>query len=524
MTRRCRANAVAWRPQLVPRPVKPWMSSSGLPAPRLRTSQRRPSTTMPLTAVPGPRPRRRRPRDGAPRCAPGRSGTRAPGRPAGRSTLPARRGSMPGADLAVLAAERGHDRPDVDAVGRAEELLVVLGQADLGGVGGGLRQEREDPAAVVVDQDDRRRQAVQPGGHERVQVVQERHVADDQDDRPDPGRRRSERGRHDAVDPVRAAVGQRPDRSLAAGQPVVQIAHRHAVPGPQQRPVGQGRAESGERQALERLVAGLHRREPRRQRRVGGPIGVEPAGSSRRPTRRGRPGGLPRRNPPARRPWSRRRRGRTWSAGWPGRSSRRHHPRRSGSAPRRSASSARAWTSGSPRTGSRARAGARRARPRADQVVAVADDVRPVVRPATNAATAGPRGSDSPSRQRAGRARRAGPDRPADRPGSGRARWTTGGPRARLTSDADSSARPRDDVGERPRGRGLSGRPRLRRSDSIGPSAADGTSGSRNPMLRWTGPAGRPWATATARPTTDRACRRVSGAPSRGGSSANQRT
>ena len=43
-------------------------------------------------------------------------------------------------------------------------------------------------------------------------------------------------------------------------------------------------------------------------------------------------------------------------------------------------------------------------------------------------------------------------------------------------------------------------------------------------MLRWTGPAGRPLATATARPTTDRACRRVSGAPSSSGSSANQRT
>ena len=199
--------------------------------------------------------------------------TRTPGRPIDAASA-ARIDA--GDDLAVLAAERGHDRPDVDAVGRAEELLVVLGQADLGRVGVGLRQEREDPAAVVVDQDDRRRQAVQPGGHQGVQVVQERHVADDEDDRPDLGRGRPERGRHDAVDAVRAAVGQRPDRSLAARQPVVQVAHRHAVPGPQQRPVGQGRAESGERQALERLVAGLHRCKPRRQRRVGGAIGVEP--------------------------------------------------------------------------------------------------------------------------------------------------------------------------------------------------------------------------------------------------------
>ena len=38
-----------------------------------------------------------------------------------------------------------------------------------------------------------------------------------------------------------------------------------------------------------------------------------------------------------------------------------------------------------------------------------------------------------------------------------------------------------------------------------------GSSGSRNPMLRWTGPAGPPRAVATARPTTDRTWRRVSG-------------
>ncbi len=84
------------RPTTCPRPVKPWISSSGVPVPRARTSQRRPSTSIPLMAGSPPR-RPRRPRGGARHCAPDRSAARAPGRPAqpiDRSTC-ARRSSGP---------------------------------------------------------------------------------------------------------------------------------------------------------------------------------------------------------------------------------------------------------------------------------------------------------------------------------------------------------------------------------------------------------------------------------------------
>ena len=243
---------------------------------------------MPLTARQGRRRRRRRPRDGARRCARGRSESRAPGRRAGRSTLGQRRADRPARPSTVLAAERRHDRPDVDAVGRPEQLLVVLGQADLGRVGGRLRQEREDPAAVVVDQHDRRRQAVQPRGHQGVEVVQERHVADDEHDRPDrPPPRPSAVDTTPSMPFAPRFDSGRIARSLA-GQPVVQVADRHAVARPTGAPPsGSDAAEHGERQALERLVAGLHAAS-QSQRRVGRPIGVAPGACPRPARRRGR--------------------------------------------------------------------------------------------------------------------------------------------------------------------------------------------------------------------------------------------
>ena len=160
-----------------------------------------------------------------------------------------------------LAAEGRHDRPDVDAVGRPEQLLVVLGQPDAGRVGRRLGQEREDPAAVVVDQDDRRGQVVEARRDQRVEVVQERQVADDQRDRTDLRRGRAEGRRDDAVDAVGAPVRQRPDRAGAARQPVVHVADRHAVAGPQERAVGQESAEHA-RTAGPRTP----RRAPRRRR------------------------------------------------------------------------------------------------------------------------------------------------------------------------------------------------------------------------------------------------------------------
>ena len=58
----------------------------------------------------------------------------------GRSRRPAPSRSVAGRHVGELAAERRHDRPDIDAVRRPEQLLVVLGQADRGRI-------RSSPAA-----------------------------------------------------------------------------------------------------------------------------------------------------------------------------------------------------------------------------------------------------------------------------------------------------------------------------------------------------------------------------------------
>jgi hypothetical protein len=165
----------------------------------------------------------------------------------------------------------------------------VLGQADLGSVRGGLRQEREDAAAVVVDEHDRGGQVVQLRGNERVEIVEEGQVADDEDDRTDVGRRRPERGRNDAVDAVRAPVRQRADRPLRGRQPVVEVADRHAVAGPQQRPVGQRLPQDREREPLEGFVALDDRCQPVAERLLGDPVRKTPfigPGRGRPPSRR----------------------------------------------------------------------------------------------------------------------------------------------------------------------------------------------------------------------------------------------
>ena len=114
--------------------------------PATRTSQRRPSTTMPLMRSSGPRATAAQPRGGAPRCGPGPCAARGPARPAGRSSAERARAGPPCPTDPVLAAQRGHDRPDVDPVRRPEQLLVVLGQARPPGArpspGAGTRRSR----------------------------------------------------------------------------------------------------------------------------------------------------------------------------------------------------------------------------------------------------------------------------------------------------------------------------------------------------------------------------------------------
>ena len=140
-----------------------------------------------------------------------------------------RRAEVRGSDEPVLPAQRGHDRPDVDAVRRPEQLLVVLREAGAGsrGRGLGLGQEREDPAAVVVDQDDRGGERVEPRRDQGVEVVEERDIADDEGDRPVRDRRGPEGRGDDAVDAVGAAVRADGDGAVRGREPAVHVAHRH---------------------------------------------------------------------------------------------------------------------------------------------------------------------------------------------------------------------------------------------------------------------------------------------------------
>src|SRR5437660_304464 len=69
--------------------------------------------------------------------------------------------------------QRLGQRCEVDPMWRPEQLLAVGRQVRLG-------EKREDAATVVVDDDDRDPQRMQAGRHERVEVVEERQVANDE--------------------------------------------------------------------------------------------------------------------------------------------------------------------------------------------------------------------------------------------------------------------------------------------------------------------------------------------------------
>ena len=334
MTRRRRANAVAWRSQLVPRP--------GEAVEEQQRRCRRPGSGPPSEG------RRRRCRS-SPRQGRGHGGGRLAmeldvarpvgperehpdARPADRRR-PARRGSMPAIDLAVLAAERGHDRPDVDAVGRPEELLVVLGQADLGRIGrrpaAGTRRSRRRRCRPGRSSPTGRAAGPTRGRSGRAGTTRRRRRGRPARRRPPPPRARSTRRRRCRSRRGSTAAGSlaRCPRSQSSRSRTGMLLPAHSSA-----PSGRDVAEDGERQSLERLVAGLHGREPRRQRRVGGPIGVEPGASPTRPARGPSGAGSVERIGQRAGRGHVRRRGRTSSAGWPDRSSRGRRRRRSGSA------------------------------------------------------------------------------------------------------------------------------------------------------------------------------------------------
>ena len=174
-----------------------------------------------------------------------------------------------------------------------------------------LLEHREDRAAVVVDDDDRQVGARLVGAeHERVRVVQERHVADQ---RERPRRRGLPRaapigGRDGAVDARQPAVGDdlAPAADVVARHHQVEVAQR-ARRADDEEPAGRQRAGHGPGDVV--------RREARPRRRAA--RRAEPERPTRRPraTRRARRGRRPPRRSGARR------RGRPRTAGRPRRPS-----------------------------------------------------------------------------------------------------------------------------------------------------------------------------------------------------------
>ncbi len=193
----------------------------------------------------------------------GPSGSAGPGRRADRSRPPGHRAGRPVVTSANSPPRAVDDRPDIDAVGRPEELLVVLGQAR--------------PRATSVDACGRNEKIPPPSLSIRT------IVADRPWSRAATSALRSCRNdtspTTSATGPTSAAAAPRAVETTpsmpfaprldsgrmdvaAAGEPVVHVPDRHAVAGPQERAVGQEPAERGERQSLERLAACLHVGEP----------------------------------------------------------------------------------------------------------------------------------------------------------------------------------------------------------------------------------------------------------------------
>ena len=110
-------------------------------------------------------------------------------------------------------------------------------------------------------------------GQQPADVVGERDVADQQHGQPAPGRRDAEGGRHGPVDPVRAAVGEHPERRLARGEERLDVADRHRGGDDQRRLGREDRAELGRDPRLVE-ARGPHDRGDRPRRRA---VGLVPA-------------------------------------------------------------------------------------------------------------------------------------------------------------------------------------------------------------------------------------------------------
>ena len=381
------------------------------------------------------------------------------------------------------------------------------------GIGGRrlrLGQEREDAAAVVVHQHDRGRQAVQARGDQRVEVVEERDVADDQGDGAAGHRRGPERRRDDAVDAVGAAVRADGDRAVGGREPGVHVADRHGAAGPQDGAVGQG---VGQRPATGR---------PRTARPAPASQAVHRLASPRRSA--ARQSAAQRRRRPGRRRAARRARSarggrvrvdeRRRAAARP-RASRRR--RRGRAAPAGSAPAARAIGLDVGMAPVRmTRSGQVGVEPgaRAAELVAAGDDHATGRAARCAGRRAGRRGSGSRWRA-ASAASAAGSARVVVRAGDDQAALDRASRRAPARSSARVVERPApgDDVARTGRaGRRVGGRRRQRPVGQQRLAERD---------VDVDGPAGPAAAIATARPATQRQCASVAGSPSSSGSSVN---
>ncbi len=276
-----------------------------------------------------------------------RRSTRTPGRDTDSATVSP---MPPGLELRRRRAEDPGHGQDIDAVGCPEQLLVMLGEADIRPVGRALRQEREDAATIVVDDHDGGRQVVEPSRHQGVEVVHEGDVSDDEQHRSGIGRGRTQGRRDDAVDAVDTPVGDAPHPGVAVRQERVEVTDRHRAADIQQRAVRQASLQLREHAPLERLIDRLDRcadrqvgrgtrigpgRCPRRAGRAVHPVqadgqrvgeghrvgvdrwspGAVSAGSSRRRRRPAAPPGPPPGTPGSPRTWGWHRAARS-SPGW----------------------------------------------------------------------------------------------------------------------------------------------------------------------------------------------------------------
>ena len=124
----------------------------------------------------------------------------------------------------------------------------------------GHGQEVEDPAAAVVQAHDLQVHAAAACREQASRVVLQRQLADQDPGGQAAGDRGAHGGRHHAVDPVRAAVGEEPQPLGRLGEVGLDVADRHRGAHPDDGRVGQLRLEAREDLALEPIGRVLDRR------------------------------------------------------------------------------------------------------------------------------------------------------------------------------------------------------------------------------------------------------------------------